>query len=339
MRTTRTLRHGTTGAVLALLLAAWPASLAAKDAAKDAPKKDAKAPKVLDAAPAKPEAGMTMEGGAEGTVFGTLTVTGEDRISIEFDRPELSIDLDARTAPGLEWGDPLAVLERSGVDLAGPLLEASASIPSEGIADEWAAVFREGAVARFRPALEDVESWRLTIVDSRSDTVAVFDGHGEPPDEIAWDGIRRDGRPAAPGLVYSYVLEAADKAGNRRTFPGQGFEIPPYRTGDRDNTAHLFAASSLPAGWVNRPVGAPPAILLEVATRINRAPANTPVEIRVGGRSVAEAKTLADAVRGALDEKLLGDPARVRIVTDVRPDAPKGGTVAVLAGDAIGKKS
>ncbi len=277
---------------------------------------------------------MKLEGGADGTVFGTLTITGEDRISIEFERPELSLDLDPRDAPGIEWGNPLAVLQRSGIDLAGPFLEASAAIPSHGLADAWMTIFREDAVARFRPQLEDVAAWQLTIVDSRSDTAAVFLGRGSPPKEIAWDGMRPDGEPAPPGLVYSYVLEASDKAGNRRTFPGEGFELPPYRRSDNGRVVHLFAARSLPAGWAARPTEPPPALLLEVTSCINRGRADVPVEVRVGARSFAEANALADAVGGVLRTRLLGDPVRIRTVTDVRPDAPEGGTVAVVTSPA-----
>jgi len=277
---------------------------------------------------------LKLEGEADGTVFRTLTITGEDRISIEFERPELSLDLDPRDAPGLEWGNPLGVLQRSGIDLAGPFLEASAAIPSRGLADDWITIFRADAVARFRPALEDVDAWQLTIVDSRSDTVAVFEGRGEPPKEIGWSGMRLDGKPAAPGLVYSYVLEASDQAGNRRTFPGEGFELPPYRVDDDGRVTHLFSARSLPAGWATRPVGTPPALLLEVTSRINRGHADMPVEVRVGARSFAEASALADAVGDVLRERLLGDPARIRAVTDVRPDAPEGGTVAIVTAPA-----
>jgi hypothetical protein len=277
---------------------------------------------------------LKLQGGAEGTVFGTLTILGEDRISIEFDRPELSLDLDPREAPGLEWGDPLGVLQRSGIDLVNPFLAASAAIPSRGLADDWIAIFRDGPVARFRPALEDVESWRLSILDSRSDTVAVFEGRGEPPKEIAWNGLRLEGRPAVPGLVYSYVLEASDRAGNRRTFPGDGFELPSYRVREGGKTSHLFAARSLPENWALRPGGTPPLLLLEVASRINRDHVDAPVEVRVGARSFAEANALAEAIGGVLRERLLGDPARIRAVTDVRPDAPDGGTVAVVTGPA-----
>lgn len=298
--------------------AAVPSDASARDAAESANAENA-------------EDDMTLAGGTEGTVFGTLTVKGEDRISIEFERPELSLNLDPRDAPGLEWGDPLAVLQRSGIDLSTPYLASTATIPSRGFAAAWAADFREDAVARFQPNLEDVERWELTVVDSRSDTVAVFRGQGEPPREIAWNGMRLDGQPAAPGLTYSYVLAASDKAGNHRTFPGSGFEIPPYRLVQKNGVSHLFAARSLPAAWRARPAGTPPALLLEVASQLNRERVDRPVEVRVRARTFAEANTLAEAVRGVLRNKLLGDPARIRAVTDVRPDAPEGGTVAIVS--------
>jgi hypothetical protein len=326
------------GTVHVLLFAVtWAAPTQETDASAPASavatqKTDVSAPASTEAAAAEASPpGMKLEGGADGTVFGRLTITGEDRISIEFERPELSLDLEPRDAPGIEWGDPLGVLQRSGIDRAAPFLEASTTIRSYGLADEWVTVFRDDAVARFRPQLEDVESWQLTIVDSRSDTVAVFAGRGEPPKEIAWDGMRLDGEPASPGLVYSYVLEASDKAGNRRTFPGEGFELPPYRCSENARVVHLFAANSLPAGWAARPSGPPPALLLEVASRINRGRADAPVEVRVGARTFTEANALADAVGGVLRTRLLGDPARVRAVADVRPDAPEGGTVAVVS--------
>jgi len=276
---------------------------------------------------------MSLSGDQDGTVFGSLTVRGEDRIHIEFERPELRIDLDAREAPGLEWGDPLGVLQRSGIDLETPFLAHSATPPASGLADAWAREFRrDDEVVRFRPELRDVHRWRLEIVDSRSDTVAVFKGKGNPPDEIAWDGARDDGGWAEPGLSYSYALVASDKAGNQRTFPGAGFELPPYRVDSDDRTVFLFAGSELPSGWTNRPVAPPPSLLLEAATRLSREDrAREGVEIRAVARTFAQARQLGDAVAGGLGSSLLGDPSRVRVVTDVRTDAPAAGTVVITS--------
>jgi hypothetical protein len=281
--------------------------------------------------------GMSLSGGQDGTVFGSLTVTGEDRVHIEFERPELNLDLDPREAPGLEWGNPLGVLQRSGIDRVEPFLATSTATPVRGLADAWTDGYRTDGVARFQPQLDDVHRWRLEILDSHSDTVAVFEGKGDPPDDLVWDGLRPDGTPATPGLAYSYVLVASDKAGNSRTFPGSGFELPPYRLEDDGRQTFLLAGSDLPAGWVARRSGPAPALLIEAASRINQQDlADSPVEIRAGGRSFEEARALGEAVSAVLGSYLLGDPSRLRVVTDVRTDAPAGGTVAITSPAAQG---
>jgi len=320
-----------TAVVLSMALATGVQAAEPAEAAESAKATEATNPPVEGGQSAGP-ADMSLAGGQDGTVFGSLTVTGEDRVHIEFERPELAIELDSREAPGLEWGDPLGVLQRSGIHLEGPLLAHSAMPAAHGLADAWAREFRQDGVVRFRPNLEDVHRWRLEIVDSRSDTVAVFSGKGNPPEELVWNGDRHDGRLAEPGPTYSYVLIASDKAGNRRTFPGSGFELPPYRVEDDDVTAFLFAGTALPSCWVNRPSGPPPSLLLEAATRLSRDDrAKEPIEVRAVARSFAEARALGDAVAGALGSRVLGDPARIRVVTDVRTDAPVSGTIVITS--------
>ena len=305
------------GAATAVMLLVAPAALAADE---------------TNAVEAETSGGMVLPGGDDGAVFPSLTVVGEDRIRIEFDRPTLSLDLDPRDARGLEWGDPLAVLQRSGIDLVGPFLRGSAEAPLSGLADAWLDGFRTGPVARFRPALEDVAAWKLTIADSRSDTVAVFEGKGKPPEEIAWNGFSRDGSPAAPGLVYSYALDASDRAGNRRTFPGESFELPAYRVEEGAHPMFLLAGRSLGDDWIDRPGKVPPSLLREVASRLNQASERSvPIDVRVRARSFEEADRLAGAIVDVLRRSVLGDPARIRPVTEVRPDAPDGATVTIGA--------
>lgn len=82
--------------------------------------------------------------------------------------------------------------------------------------------------ARFRPKVTGVEQWGLEVADSRGRTVAWFQGSGNPPLEITWDGTTIDGRRARSDLTYWCVLNATDKAGNRRSFIGDSFRIAPY---------------------------------------------------------------------------------------------------------------
>src|SRR6185503_6872036 len=128
----------------------------------------------------------------EGTVFRSLTVEGEDRIQIAFDRPELSLEIDPSTAPGLTWGDAADVLDRTTPDFMAPLVAGSANTPCPPLGRPWLAEFGAGAVARFSPDFDGVARWRLIVANAKGETVAGFEGHGSPPRSLAWDGRAKD---------------------------------------------------------------------------------------------------------------------------------------------------
>jgi hypothetical protein len=125
------------------------------------------------------------------------------------------------------------------------------------------------------------------------------------------------------------VFDALDRAGNKRSFVGEGFELPPYIYKTDRDLVLLFSASE-----ANEPDGLPggraPAIVLEAATWLNDfAALNAPVEIGVSARTFEQASGIAGDIQRALTPLLLGDPARVRTVTDVQPDAAGSGTVTI----------
>src|SRR5690349_2762382 len=178
---------------------------------------------------ASEDSSMTIRGGQTGKEFRSMTVEGEDRVHVDFGRPELNLDLDPEDVPGLTRGTALDVLDRTVPDLASPLVALSAQDRSPYLARPWLREFATGSVARFRPAVKGVVRWKLLVADSRGQTVASFEGTGDPPKEIAWDGRTKSGAPVTPGLTYSYVFEAHDRAGNKRNFVGQGFAVSAYR--------------------------------------------------------------------------------------------------------------
>ncbi len=338
-------------AVILALVAAGPATPGAAAAKADpSPSEAAAGPGATDAAAATGTAddgaaaadtGMALAGDSEGTVFGSLTVEGENRIQVEFERPALDIDIDPQQAPGLEWGDVVDVLDRSRPDLVSPLLALSATAPSPFLPRPWLDLYRTGPVARFRPAVREVAEWRLAVVDSHGEEVASFTGDDDPPEEIAWDGATAGGEPAQPGLTYSYVFEARDRAGNRRRFVGDGFQVPPYRTGSGSRTALLVSGTQLggePAGSPGRSASAaagdrPGPYVLEAASRLAMACGpSEPIVVRVTARSFEEASALGDRLERQLGALLPGDPARLTTQARVEPGAPVGGTVLIAAG-------
>lgn len=275
---------------------------------------------------------MALKGGEEGTAFKSMTIEGEDRVRIEFERPALVIDLDPASAPGLDWDNTWEVLGRSDVDFVSPLIGLSALESSPYLPRPWFDEFATGDIVRFRPALKDVDRWKMTIADSRSQTVAVFEGKGNPPKEIGWNGLSLDGKPMPPGLTYSYVLEAFDRAGNKRNFVGKGFELPSYIIDSENELILVFSGSKVESASKQRRSkrDVAPSILLDAANRLNQFAPDRTIRIEATARTYNNAKVLAQAVAQALEPLLLGDPNLVQQVTGVQADAPAGGTVAIV---------
>jgi hypothetical protein len=276
-------------------------------------------------------AGMTMHGGEDGTVFRTLTIEGEDRIHIEVERPLLRLGLDPEKAPGLDLGSALDVLDRTAPDALAPLLDLTARDASPWVARPWLAHFASGPVARVRPDVKGVEQWKLTVVDERGGTAATWSGRGNPPEEIDWDGRRVNGEPVQPGVTYSYVFEAHDRAGNRRNFVGEGFRVSAFRVDMPDGPVLLFTGAKLRGGKGAVPGAAPP-IVLEAATALNRvATTARRVRVEVTARGADEAAATAQRLGRWLAPMLIGDPARIECVPLVRPDAPAEGSIRIFA--------
>jgi len=274
----------------------------------------------------------TLKGDREGTVFQSLTIEAEDRVHVDFDRPELKVDLDEDKAPGLEWGSARDVLERTQPDLMAPLAAQSTTGLPATMARPWLGTFAVGAVARFHPAVEGVDHWRLLVADSHGQVVSTFSGSGKPPHEIAWDGRTASGTPATPGLTYSYVFEAFDRAGNKRNFVGRGFTVPAYRLDTPAGPVLTFGGASLttPSPTSRSATPQAPSIVLEAASWINQSERITqPIRVTAAARTTDQAQSLADRVTRSLAPIVAGDPNRIKGFAVVQPDAPESGTVTI----------
>ena len=284
---------------------------------------------VAKPAPPKDGTDYTIPAGQEGTVFKSLTVEGEDRVHLEFERPELVPDVDPHIAPGLDPAGAGDVLMRTGPDLVKPFADLSSMDRSTWVARPWLSRFSTGAVARFRPDVTGVERWRLVVANAKGQTVATMEGKGQPPREIPWDGRATDGSAATPNLTYSYVFEAVDKAGNKRNFVGEGFKVSAYRMTGKDGIVLAFAANELSWPEVAGARQASPPILLEAASWLNQGRVDRPVKVTVTSRSYENGQATASDIVRWLTPQLAGDPSRVKEEVLVQADSPEGGTVVI----------
>jgi hypothetical protein len=240
---------------------------------------------------------------------------------------------------GLVTGDARDVLDRVPPDLTTAYVASSALERSPYTGRPWLGQFASGAVARFHPDVKGTERWKLTVADSRGQAVRTYEGKGSPPKEIVWDGRASDGSFVTPGVTYSYVFEAKDKAGNKRNFVGDGFRVSAYRLDTPEGPALVFSGLELresTGGLYGGPGvarGTAP-LLLEAASWLNQSPHVTrTVRVTTVGRSQEQAASLAKQVAGAIAAHTVGDPSRIQTLPQVAADAPDGGTVRIaLAG-------
>jgi len=294
-------------------------------------------------AAASSDSSYTIKGGQERTDLKSLTVEGEDRVHIDIERPPLTLALDPSKVDGLVQGDARDVLDRVAPDLTTGYYASTSSERSPYTGRPWLRQFSSGAVARFQPAVKGVERWKLTVADSRGQAVRVYEGTGDPPKEIVWDGRSTSGAAVTPGVTYSYVFEAKDKAGNKRNFVGDGFSVSAYRLDGPEGPTLVFSGRELVSSvggaagiyggaGASRPT---PALLLEAASWLNQAPNVTrPIRVTATGRTMDQATSLAKQVVAALAANTLGDPARIQAVPEVVADVPNGGTVRVALASA-----
>ena len=170
------------------------------------------------------------------------------------------------------------------------------------------------------------------VANSRGQAVRSFEGLGQPPREIAWDGRSTTGQPVQPGLMYSYVFEARDRAGNKRNFVGEGFKLSAYRL--QTPAGPVLAFTGTPGSTASTRGGAAArrgatSLLLESASWINQSPSQKPVRVTATARSYEQANALATDVARELVPLLLGNPARVQSQVRVEPDACESGTLQI----------
>jgi hypothetical protein len=293
-------------------------------------------------AASSPADDLILRAGEEGTAFRSLTVEGEDRIHVEYERPALSLELAPETAPGLDLGTVEDVLNRSIPDLGAPLLAVSAGLRTPYLGRPWLTEFTTGPLAVFRPAVDGAERWRLEIVDGGGEAVAVYEGSKRPPATIPWDGRTKDAGGAVPGRTYSYVFTVHDRAGNKRTFVGDGFEVPAYRREVTGRPVLAFPGSAMAAAstdWSRPPIApgaaAMPPILLEAASWINQRSAVGQVfRVTATARTGEGASALAARATEILAGLVPGGQARFESAIQVAADAPAAGVVLIAPASA-----
>lgn len=133
-------------------------------------------------------------------------------------------------APDGEYSFTFAVRDRAGnttitspktvtIDRAEPMTSVEAEPPvfspnADGVQDIVTFEIKPPPVIK-----KQIENWSLSVKDMKGRALKMFEGLGEPPRAISWDGKDAAGKIAADG-IYAYSFLTVDQAGNR------GFALP-----------------------------------------------------------------------------------------------------------------
>ena len=90
------------------------------------------------------------------------------------------------------------------------------------------AQIRPNPVKSFRVNFDKLQRWQLDITAGDGSLVRSLSAEGTPPESIGWDGFSTSGEPLKVGANYAYSFTAVDKAGNKRTFPGESFTVSAF---------------------------------------------------------------------------------------------------------------
>lgn len=154
------------------------------------------------------------------------------------------------------------------------------------------------------PEGHKVKDWSLTVTDFRGSPFRTYQGGGNPPESLDWDGRGNNGEILRVGYPYSYVFTQTDKGTNTYNHAGVSFRIPAldYRQdGDRVLEiagGHLFVRKEIDLtgdgqNWLTR-----------ASDEIRRHPWS-PVRVVVTAETQALAEKRADTVGAYLAEAMI----------------------------------
>lgn len=166
-------------------------------------------------------------------------------------------------------------------------------------------------------------SWSASLVDEDGKPIRVFQGSGEPPESVAWDGLSDHGEWLLAGHAYSAVYKFSQSTAAARTVLGKPvqFEGLAHKQGD----ATLLSLDSSALFGVDRSAQAVAAggrpLLRAAADWVRRFAFGSPLELRVFGPDADSARAQAAAAKDLLVAELGVSPDAVATESAVADSA------------------
>lgn len=160
----------------------------------------------------------------QGNVLDDIVV--QENLDVEFEEQKLPINLE------IEFSDIVQINERVNWDSVDEIEGLDSGSGNDDVelrlSHPELASIHPAPVKIFNAQFKDLRHWKLELTAADGTVFRTIEGEGNPPEKIAWDGLSGSGQPLVAGRNYAFSFTAVDKAGNKRTFPGQTFTIPAF---------------------------------------------------------------------------------------------------------------
>lgn len=291
--------------------------------------------------PATPVMGQTSEeakqwtaDGEDGAALPEMVVEATNEVRQKIEKGTFDLELDATVIDSFFTAMDEIALGVSPVSGLQPHLNNLETLKSDQPPHLWLPEMASTPVAKFYPSDPEghkIQRWNLAVTDFRGSPFKIYDGKGNPPDFLTWDGQGDNGEMLRVGYPYSYVFTLTDKGTNTYNHAGVSFRIPAldyHRDGDR--VLEMAGGQLFPRQesllndsgrqWLTRS-----------ADEIRRHP-YSPVRVVVTAENQELAQRRAEEVAGYLAESMILPLEQVETETIVRPDlrAEMDGAVAVV---------
>ena len=260
--------------------------------------------------------------GQDGSALPEMVVEAENAVRQEIDKGTFTFDLSTAAVDSFFTAMDLEALGVSPVSGLQPHLNNLEMLGSNQPPHLWIPDMARTPVATFYtadPEGHKVKNWSLAVTDFRGSPFRTYQGDGNPPESLDWDGRGNNGEVLKVGYPYSYVFTQTDKGTNTYNHAGVSFRIPAldyHQDGDRILEiagGKLFVRKEIDL------TGSGENWLTRASDEIRRHPWS-PVRVVVTAETMALAEKRADSVGTFLAEAMILPREQVETEAVQRPD-------------------
>ncbi len=273
------------------------------------------------------------QAGESGAALPEMVVEAQNKVRQQIEKTNFAMELSAAVVDTFYTPMDDQALGVSPVSGLQPYLNNLEPLSSDQPPHCWLPEMTRTPVATFYPGEPEghkIKQWNLTVTDFRGSPCRTYQGGGNPPKAVSWDGHTNAGEILRVGYPYSYVFQLTDKGTNTYNYAGASFRIPAldYR---RDGDRMLeIAGGEIFAREQSELTDSGKAWLTRAADEIRRHP-YSPVRVTVTAETKDLAARRADAAAGFLATTMILPREQVETEAVQKADlrAEMDGTVAI----------